>query len=74
MGGRAIELAPPPRQQVSGYLAAAGGALAAVRVVLDVDESLWAFVRPPLVLPVVALTYQDRPTDALRTRCGGRHA
>ncbi|MGH8895796.1 MAG: NACHT domain-containing protein [Egibacteraceae bacterium] len=62
----ALELQPPTRQQVSAYLEAAGAALTDVQAALDADETLWEFLQSPLVLNVVALTYQDRPADALR--------
>jgi DNA polymerase III delta prime subunit len=62
----AIELRPPTREQVSGYLQAAGAALADVQAALDADETLWGFLQSPLVLNIVALTYQNRPAEALR--------
>ena len=63
----AVEVQPPTRQQVDGYLAAAGSdTLADVRAALEADPSLWELLSSPLVLNVVALTYQDRPAGALR--------
>ncbi|MGH8055586.1 MAG: NACHT domain-containing protein [Stenotrophomonas sp.] len=62
----ALELQPPTRGQVAVYLEAAGGALAGVQTALDADEPLWRFLQSPLVLSITALTFQDRPADALR--------
>jgi hypothetical protein len=63
----AVEFQPPTREQVSAYLATAGGALVDVQAALEVDEALWEFLQSPLVLNIVALTYQDRSADALRS-------
>jgi hypothetical protein len=62
----AVEVQPPTREQVSAYLASAGGALVDVQAALEADESLWEFLQSPLVLNIVVLTYQDRSADALR--------
>lgn len=62
----AVELQPPTREQVSAYLAAAGGALVDVQTALEAEATLWEFLQSPLVLNIVALTYQDRSADALR--------
>lgn len=62
----AVEFQPPTHEQISDYFAAAGGALADVQAALKADETLWEFLQSPLVLNIVALTYQDRLADALR--------
>ncbi len=62
----AVELQPPTREQVSGYLQAAGPALDDVQTALDADERLWDFLRSPFVLNIVASTYRGRSADALR--------
>jgi len=62
----AVELQPATREQVADYLAAAGAVLADVQAALEVDETLWALLQSPLVLSIVALTYQGRSADALR--------
>ncbi|MGH8932651.1 MAG: NACHT domain-containing protein [Egibacteraceae bacterium] len=63
----AIELGPPTRQQVRTYLEATGAALGDVQAALEADPTLWELLQSPLVLSIVALTYQDRSADALRT-------
>jgi MFS family permease len=63
----AVELQLPTREQVSAYLAAAGDALVDVQAALEADATLWEFLQSPLVLNIVALTYQGRSADALRS-------
>jgi hypothetical protein len=68
---QAIELQSLTRQQVSDYLAAAGSALADVQAALTTDETLWELLSSPLVLNIVALTYQDQRAHALRSPSTG---
>ena len=62
----AVELQPSSRQQIAEYLQATGGALGDVQAALEADETLWELLSSPLVLNVIALTYQDRSAEALR--------
>jgi len=60
----AVELQPPTREQIYGYLARPS--LASVREALEADDTLWTLLQSPLVLNIVALTYHARSADALR--------
>jgi hypothetical protein len=62
----AVELQPLTDQQVYDYLKAAGAALAEVQAALEADRILWKFLQSPLILSIVALTYQGRSADELR--------
>lgn len=63
----AIILQPPTRQQVYDYLEEAGTPLPIVRAALEGDESLWEILQSPLMLSVVARTYQQQPAALLPT-------
>jgi hypothetical protein len=66
VGARAyVAVGPPTRTDVMDYLLAEAEALADVRAVLETDRSLWALLRSPLMLDVIARTYAGRPAAEL---------
>ena len=61
----AIEVQPLTQQHVEAYLARAGQPLAALRVALHDDASLWELLDTPLMLNIMTLTYANQPAVAL---------
>lgn len=61
----AIRLQPLSLEQVYDYLEAAGSKLDALRVALQVDDSLQTLAQIPLTLGVMTLAYQNMPVESL---------
>jgi hypothetical protein len=62
----AVIIRPLSREQIGAYLKEAGERLAGVRTVLRDDETLWELLETPLMLSIVALTYQGRSASEVR--------
>jgi eukaryotic-like serine/threonine-protein kinase len=63
----AVTIQSLSRQQVQYYVDQAGTSLAGLRTVLQRDESLWELLNTPLMLSIVALAYQGRTADEIRS-------
>jgi NACHT domain len=63
----AVLIKPISREQITSYLSQAGESLAGLRAVLRDDEVLWELLETPLVLSIVALTYQGRPAEDIHS-------
>jgi hypothetical protein len=70
----AVELHPPTREQIRDYLDTVGAPLADVKRALGVDDGdgLWELLESPLMLDLVARTYEGLPADSLRVTGGPR--
>jgi hypothetical protein len=62
----AVLIRPLSREQIGAYLKEAGKSLAGVRTVLRDDETVWDLLETPLMLSIVALTYQGRSASEIR--------
>jgi hypothetical protein len=62
-----VELQPPTHGQIYTYLEATGASLGVLQTALQADPALWELLASPLVLSIVARTYQGRSADALQT-------
>jgi len=62
---QAVMAQPLTDAQILEYLAYGGDALAALRAQVAADEKLRDVVRTPLLLRIVALTYEGLPPDAI---------
>src|SRR5207245_2675389 len=61
----AVLVQPLTMQQIEDYLSRAGGQLASVRAVLQVDSALRELATTPLMLSVLTLAYQGRSAEEL---------
>ena len=61
----AICLQPLTPEQVKGYVARSGDALAGLSAVLDKDQALLTLAETPLMLDVMSLAYRDLPAEEL---------
>jgi hypothetical protein len=61
----AVVAQPLTDEQIDGYLTYGGEALAVLRAAVAADEALREVVRTPLLLRVVALTYEGLPREAI---------
>src|SRR5436853_7768186 len=61
----AVIIQPLTPKQIDDYLSSAGGQLATVRVALREDEELQELVTTPLMLNMLARTYQGKTVEAL---------
>jgi hypothetical protein len=62
---RAVVVQPLTDEQIQAYLAYGGAELAALRAAVQADAALRDVVRTPLLLRVVALTYEGLPPEAI---------
>ena len=65
---KAVVIQPLTSQQIDDYLTQAGQQLEAVRSLLHEDQELQELARTPLMLTILALTYQGKAVDDLTTR------